>query len=71
MAELVLGEKGWRTPNLGPDVPIASFRQAVELLRPRLVWNSVTSTRVKKAFFSGFPAFHDAAATAGARSAAV
>jgi excisionase family DNA binding protein len=66
MAEIVLTEMGWRTLNLGPDVPIASFGKALELLRPRLVWMSVTSTRVKAAFFSGFSAFHGAATAAGA-----
>lgn len=41
LAEMVLLESGWRTVNLGPNTPLASFGRAVAELKPRLLWLSV------------------------------
>ncbi|MEJ7600934.1 MAG: helix-turn-helix domain-containing protein [Kofleriaceae bacterium] len=42
MAAAVLSSAGMRTTNVGPDTPVSAFRHAVNTLRPRLVWISVT-----------------------------
>lgn len=41
LAELIFVEAGWRTLNLGPNTPLASFCKAVEEYRPRVVWLSL------------------------------
>lgn len=55
MAEMTLAEMGWRTLNLGPDVPVDSLRVAVTRHRPRLVWVSITSRRLTPRFLGGYP----------------
>ncbi len=55
MAELTLRETGWRTLNLGPDVPLASFCAAIAHHDPRLVWLSVTSLEIRPMFFGDYP----------------
>jgi hypothetical protein len=65
MAEMAMAEQGWRTLDLGPDVPAASLRDAVARYRPRLVWVSVTSLAPRPAFLADYPAFFDAARAAG------
>lgn len=42
MAELVLREAGWRAVSLGTGLPGATLQAAVETLRPRLFWISVS-----------------------------
>jgi excisionase family DNA binding protein len=58
LAEMVLLDAGWQVMNLGPNTPLVSFRKAVQMLRPRLVWLSVsylegpeTFTRQYREFF--------------------
>lgn len=65
MAELTLRESGWRTLNLGPDVPLASFCEAIAHHDPRLVWLSVTSLEVRPMFFGDYPTLLAAAAARG------
>lgn len=69
MAELTLAEMGWRTINLGPNTPAASFLQAVEKHEPRLVWLSITSLSPRPAFFEGYPRLFEAAESRGTRVA--
>jgi excisionase family DNA binding protein len=69
MAELTLAEAGWRTVNLGPNTPVASFRQAIDRHAPRLVWISVTSLSPRPDFFEGYPPLFEAAEARGIRVA--
>ena len=41
LIELALLENGWRATNLGPNLPVDSFRAAVHEYRPKLLWLSV------------------------------
>jgi excisionase family DNA binding protein len=65
MAEMTLAEMGWRTANLGPDVPVESLQLALLRDRPALVWLSVTSRRVARRFFAGYPRLFKAAQERG------
>lgn len=42
LAEMVLLDAGWKAINLGPNTPVASFREAIADWRPRLLWLSVS-----------------------------
>ncbi|MBL8795072.1 MAG: B12-binding domain-containing protein, partial [Planctomycetia bacterium] len=42
LTELVLLERGWQVVNLGPNTPLASFREALHELQPRLLWLTVS-----------------------------
>ncbi|MBY0525478.1 MAG: B12-binding domain-containing protein [Gemmataceae bacterium] len=42
LAELVLRQDGWQVVNLGPNTPLASLRKAVNELKPRLLWLTVS-----------------------------
>src|SRR5262245_24494892 len=66
MAEMTLAGMGWRTVNLGPDVPATSLELALTRHRPRLVWLSITSRRVTPRFFEGYPRLFAAAQQRGA-----
>jgi len=68
MAELTLAEMGWRTLDLGANVPVNALRVAVQRDAPRLVWLSLTSQQLTQGFLDGYPAFF---LTAQARGAAV
>jgi excisionase family DNA binding protein len=69
MAELTLAELGWRTVNLGPNTPVASFRHAIDRYAPRLVWISITSLSPRPAFVEGDPPLFEAAESRGIRVA--
>jgi excisionase family DNA binding protein len=66
MAELTLIEAGWRALNLGPDIPLASLRKAVETYRPRLVWISLTLHGVRPSFCDEYPPLLESARAVGA-----
>jgi methanogenic corrinoid protein MtbC1 len=66
MAEMTLAEMGWRTLNLGPDVPADSLRLGVTRHRPRLVWLSITSRRLAPQFLKGYPRLFEAVQQRGA-----
>ncbi len=42
LAQLVLLDAGWEAINLGPNTPLPSLAKAVRVLRPRLLWLSVS-----------------------------
>ncbi|MFN0136634.1 MAG: B12-binding domain-containing protein [Phycisphaerae bacterium] len=42
MISLALQERGWRAENLGNNVPIASLMKAVQDLKPRMLWLSIS-----------------------------
>ncbi len=43
-AAVVLEASGFRTQNLGPDLPLGSLAIAAEQVKPVLVWLSISST---------------------------
>jgi excisionase family DNA binding protein len=57
MCEAVLHEAGWKAQSLGSDLPFDSLAAAVERLRPRLFWLSVSAVADEAAFLSGWKAF--------------
>jgi methanogenic corrinoid protein MtbC1 len=66
MADLTLTDMGWRTVNIGPNIPVTSLLEAVTSHRPRLVWLSVTSMKPRASFFEGYPKLFEAAQAKGA-----
>lgn len=42
LAQYVMLDAGWEAVNLGPNTPLASLAKALEELRPRLLWISVS-----------------------------
>lgn len=46
LASAVLTTAGWRSVNLGAQTPLAILAEAVERLRPRLVWLSLSDEEV-------------------------
>lgn len=66
LAQLVLLDAGWRAVNLGPDTPTTSFIQAIDELRPRLVWIAASHLRDPEAFLAEHAALFQAAERAGA-----
>ncbi len=42
LAQMVLLDAGWDATNVGPHTPLASFRKALQEVRPRLIWLSVS-----------------------------
>ena len=42
LSQMVLIEAGWNAVNLGANTPLASFRRALDEMRPKLVWISVS-----------------------------
>ncbi len=42
LAQMVLLDSGWEAVNLGPTTPLASFRLALDELKPRLLWISLS-----------------------------
>jgi excisionase family DNA binding protein len=65
LAEMVLRECGWRTVNLGPNTPLASFRRALCELRPRLLWLSCSHLPEPEAFLAGYRDLYREAEAAG------
>lgn len=50
LVEVALRDAGWRTVNIGCDLPVATITAAVADLRPQLLWLSLsTSTAVEEA----------------------
>lgn len=54
LAELVLRDCGWDVRNLGPNTPLASFRQALVDLRPQLLWLTVSHLEDKEQFLTEY-----------------
>ncbi len=65
LAEMVLLEHGWDAINIGPNTPLASFREALRDLRPRLLWLSVSYLADAEAFLTEYGELYEAAERAG------
>jgi methanogenic corrinoid protein MtbC1 len=50
LSQMVLLDLGWDAVNLGPNTPLKSLSRAVNELRPRLVWLSVSHGLERKTF---------------------
>lgn len=53
LASAVMAEGGWRNVNLGAQTPLQVLARAVETLRPRLVWLSLTDEDVTHGLGNG------------------
>jgi excisionase family DNA binding protein len=65
LAEMVLLEAGWEAINLGPNTPLASFRQALLEFRPRLLWLSVSYLEDGERFTAEYRTLYQEAVAAG------
>jgi MerR family transcriptional regulator, light-induced transcriptional regulator len=65
LAQLVLLDAGWEVTNLGANTPFRSFARALEELRPRLMWISVTHLADEEAFVRGYRRLYQQAEKAG------
>lgn len=54
LAQMVLLDSGWEAVNLGPDTPLASFRRALDELKPRLIWISVSHLQDEASFVRNY-----------------
>ncbi len=61
LAQMVLLDTGWDAVNLGPNTPIASFRKALEEVKPRLMWISLSHLQDPTAFASNYRALYEQA----------
>lgn len=68
LVELTLRECGWRAVSLGTSLPFATFKTAIEMVRPALLWLSVSHIPDLEAFI---PACRELQAAAAARGAAL
>jgi len=58
LAQMVLTDAGWEAINLGPDTPFVSLSRAMEELRPRLMWLSISHLLDADDFFRGYRALY-------------
>jgi MerR family transcriptional regulator, light-induced transcriptional regulator len=65
LAEMVLLDVGWRVIGLGPHTPMSSFRQALDELRPRLLWISVSQLVNRDRFLAEYRELYQEAERAG------
>ena len=65
LAEMVLLDAGWDAVNLGPNTPFKSLSKAIEELRPRLVWLSVSHSGPEAEFVTGYREMYRQAEKAG------
>jgi excisionase family DNA binding protein len=65
LAQFVLLDAGWEAVNLGPNTPLASLTQAVQELRPRMIWLSVSYLRDSAEFVRAYYDLYRAAEQQG------
>ena len=58
LSQMVLIEAGWNAVNLGANTPLASFRRALDEMRPKLVWVSVSHVADEKRFPGQYNPFY-------------
>lgn len=62
MAEISLREAGWRAQNYGTNHPVATLCKAIEEVRPRLFWLSVSAFPSREQFLADYGMLQEAAA---------
>jgi excisionase family DNA binding protein len=65
LAQYVLLDAGWEAVNLGPNTPLTSLQDAMQRLRPRLVWLSVSYLSEPAAFRDAYASFYRVAEKEG------
>jgi excisionase family DNA binding protein len=65
LAHLVLIDAGWHAVHLGPNTPLPSLCKAMQELRPRLLWLSVTYLADPPAFAAAYTELYRAAEALG------
>lgn len=65
MVELTLREAGWRAESYGIGIPFSSLTSALEQVRPRLLWLSVSSVDSAEDFLASYQALYEQAARLG------
>lgn len=65
LVKLTLLEAGWDAINLGPNTPAAAFVSAMDVLRPKLVWVSVSHVASDAAFEADYREVYQAAQARG------
>ncbi len=65
LAQMVLLDAGWDAVNLGPRTPFASFKKAIEEMRPRLLWLTVSHLTDEDEFIGGYRELYRKAEKAG------
>jgi hypothetical protein len=65
LAQLVLLDSGWDAVNLGPNTPLASLSGALRVVRPRLLWLSVSYLADAEEFVRTFRDLYRAAEEQG------
>lgn len=63
LAKVTLDELGWDAVNLGPHTPVSAFVAAMDRLRPKLLWVSVTHLPSPEQFEVDYRALYQAAQT--------
>ena len=58
LAKLTLLDAGWDPVNLGPHTPISAFTQAVEQLKPQLVWVAASHLTNPDAWLAEYRPFY-------------
>jgi MerR family transcriptional regulator, light-induced transcriptional regulator len=61
LAQLVLLDAGWEAVQLGPNTPLKSLTKALDDLRPRLVWLSVSHLVDTPSFIAAYRDFYQTA----------
>lgn len=65
LAQMTLLECGWNAINLGPDLPLDSLLRAIDEVRPRLMWLSVSHLGDSEAFVKQYQVLARQAEKAG------
>jgi methanogenic corrinoid protein MtbC1 len=62
MVEMVLREQGWQAQSFGTNLPIPTLRAAIETMRPRLFWLSVSHLDFVPEFLEEYATLYETAA---------
>ncbi len=65
MVELALRECGWKAESYGTGNPLRTLKAAIETVRPRMFWLSISDVPQRESFVRDFRLLHDAALARG------